>query len=354
MGLALVYTDEYRRLDFGPGHPMRGDRYERAMAVFREKGLLGEGKVTIESPRPASFEELTSFHTTEYVKRVQALSKIGSGSITPDTPIFPGIYEAGAISVGGSIKAMELVLDGAYPAAGNLCGGWHHAFAETGRGFCIFNDIAIIVTLMLQRGVGRVMVLDIDAHHGDGTQRAFYRRNDVLTVSFHQDPRTLYPFASGFVGEAGEGDGLGYNFNVPMPPDAKDADFIYAFDALVPALLEAYRPDVLVLQMGVDGHCSGIVSHLSYSLKSYDHASRVLTELLRGAHTKLIFLGGGGFVHPTLGLGWGVQIANFAGVSTDIDVEADARNCGNRHEPLALVKRTVDALLPRVEGLQRK
>jgi len=354
MPAALVHSDEYRRLDFGPGHPMRGDRYERALAVFREKGLLESGGVVIESPRPATFEELTSFHTPEYVERLRALSKIGRGSVTADTPVFPGIYEAGAVSVGGSIRAMELVLEGAYPVAGNLCGGWHHAFAETGRGFCIFNDIAIIVNLMLRRGVQRIMVLDIDAHHGDGTQRAFYRRNDVLTVSFHQDPRTLYPFVSGFVEETGEGDGMGYNFNVPMPPVAKDADFIYAFDAVVPALLEAYVPQVLVLQMGVDGHCSGVVSYLSYSLKSYDHASRVLAELLPRIPTKLIFLGGGGFVHPTLGLAWGVQIANFAGVPFDVDVEEDALACGDRDRPLTLVERTVEALLPRVERLSRK
>ncbi len=351
MPVALVHSDEYRRLDFGPGHPMRGDRYDRAMAVFREKGLLDSGGVVVEAPRPATFEELTSFHTAEYVERLRTLSKLGYGSITPDTPVFPGIYEAGAISVGGSIRAMELALDGAYPAAGNLCGGWHHAFAETGRGFCILNDIAIVVNLMLRRGVRRVMVLDIDAHHGDGTQRAFYRRSDVLTVSFHQDPRTLYPFATGFVDEAGEGEGLGYNFNVPMPPDAKDADFLHAFDALVPALLEAYAPEVLVLQMGVDGHCSGIVSHLSYSLKSYDHASRVLAEILPRTSTKLIFLGGGGFVHPTLGLAWGVQIANFAGVPFDVDTEGDAASCGDRPEPLASVVRTVETLMPRVESL---
>ncbi len=352
MSVILVHSDEYRRLDFGPGHPMRGDRYEKALAVFREKGLLGREEIVIESPSPATFEELTSFHTPEYVERVRSMSRAGHGSIAPDTPVFPGIYEAGAISVGGSIRAMELVLEGSCNVAGNLCGGWHHAFAETGRGFCIFNDIAVIVNLMLRRGVRRVMVLDIDAHHGDGTQRAFYRRSDVLTVSFHQDPRTLYPFASGFVEEIGEGDGVGYNFNVPLPPDAKDADFIYAFDAMVPALLEAYAPEVLVLQMGVDGHCTGVVSYLSYSLRSYDHASRVLADILPRIPTKLIFLGGGGFVHPTLGLAWGVQIANFAGVPFDVDVEGDAASCGDRREPLDLVKHTVDMLLPQIDRLR--
>ncbi len=349
--LALVYSEEYKLLDFGPGHPMRGDRYEKALAVFRQKGLLDSGKVTLETPREATFEELTAFHTVDYVRRLQRLSEIGSGSITPDTPVFPGIYHAGAISVGGSIRAMELVLESRYEVAGNPCGGWHHAFAETGRGFCIFNDIAIIGKLMLARGVQRIAVLDIDAHHGDGTQRAFYTTDQVLTISFHQDPRTLYPFVSGFVGEEGEGNGLGYNFNVPMPPYAGDADFIYAFDALVPPILRNYKPQVLVLQMGVDGHCSGIVSNLSYSLKSYDHASRALAELREELGFKIVFLGGGGFVHPTLGLGWGVQIANFAGVPFDADLESDARRCGKREEPSGQVKATVAKLLPRVDWL---
>ncbi len=350
--LALVYSDEYRKLDFGPGHPMRGDRYEKAFGVFREKGLLDSGQVLIEAPREATFEELTAFHTPEYVERLRKLSEVGIGAITPDTPVFPGIYEAGALSVGGSIRAMELVTGGSYDVAGNPCGGWHHAFAETGRGFCIFNDIAVIVRLMLARGIERIAVLDIDAHHGDGTQRAFYDTNKVLTISFHQDPRTLYPYVSGFVGEKGEGEGLGYNFNVPMPPRAVDVDFFYAFDAVVPPALRAYRPQVLVLQMGVDGHCSGVVSNLSYSLKSFDYASRVLAGLRKDLGFKVIFLGGGGFVHPTLGLGWGVQIANLASVPFEVNLEEDAVRCGERNEPMEIVKSTVARLVPRIEWLE--
>ncbi len=351
--VVLVHDDGYQRLDFGYGHPMRGERFNQALSVLAQQGFFEQGEIELQDARPATFEELTSFHTEAYVRRVQAMDATGQGRITADTPAFPGIYQVAALSVGGSLEAMENVVSRGKRISGNLCGGWHHAFAETGRGFCIFNDIAVVATQLLRRGFRRVMTLDIDAHHGDGTQRAFYNSRQVLTCSFHQDPSTLYPYQTGFVEEMGVGEGWGYNFNLPLLPHAGDADFTYAFQEIVPRLFAAYRPEVVILQMGVDGHCREQISMLGYSFRAYDYASKLLLQLLQESDSRLIFLGGGGFAHPFFGQAWAVQIANFAGVDHGIDIDADAHGCpdSRRTEPSSSARTVVNALLPRIAEL---
>ncbi len=167
------------------------------------------------------------------------------------------------------------------------------------------------VHYLRERGqVKKVMVLDYDAHHGDGTQRAFYDNPSVLTVSFHQDPRALYPFLTGFEEETGTGPGEGFNRNFPIPEGAGDEEFITRFREL-PDLIRRFRPEVLILQMGVDGSRECVIANLNLTGRSYDHASREIMELKAELGFKLLALGGGGFVHPMLGRNWGVQLKNF-------------------------------------------
>jgi acetoin utilization deacetylase AcuC-like enzyme len=154
------------------------------------------------------------------------------------------------------------------------------------------------------------MIIDYDAHHGDGTQRAFYRHPKVYVISFHQDPATLYPFKSGYEGETGEGEGEGFNRNFPLSPLYDDAEFITKFNQ-VSSFIEDFAPEVIILQMGVDGSRECIISTIRLTKSAYDFASKLLVDLQKKHKFKILVLGGGGFVHPMLGQNWGVQIKNF-------------------------------------------
>ena len=164
------------------------------------------------------------------------------------------MHEASLLTTGATLVGMEEVLAGRSRVAFNGSGGLHHAMADRASGFCIYNDPAIACALIADRGL-KVAYVDIDAHHGDGVQAAFYDTDRVLTVSLHQDGRTLFP-GTGFADERGTGKGAGYSVNVPLPPFTDDQAYVRAFDAVVLPLVERYRPDVLVTQQGIDPHFS--------------------------------------------------------------------------------------------------
>ncbi len=304
----LFYDEDFRLLDFGEGHPMRGDRYSKSLAEFKNLGLLG--KLELMRPRLVFKEVLGLFHTQEYIKSVEQASKKGESYIGPEVPAFKGIFEVGLLSVSAGINCADAVLGGDFDVGINLCGGWHHAFEDKGRGFCIFNDIAIIAEYLLSKKVERIMIIDYDAHHGDGTQRAFYRSSKVYTVSLHQDPNTLYPFFTGFEGELGEAEGLNFNRNFPLSVYCEDKEFIFKF-SLVAEIVAGFKPEFVILQMGVDGSKECFISDMHLSEKSYSYASKIISNLQRQMGFGLIVLGGGGFVHPMLGRNWGIQIRNF-------------------------------------------
>ncbi|MDP8214743.1 MAG: hypothetical protein P9M10_06070 [Candidatus Euphemobacter frigidus] len=307
--VVLFYDSGFEALDFGPGHPMRGDRYPRAMSEFKRQGILD--RLSVREPKIINDNILTLFHTPGYVESVKDVSAAGKGNLGSEVPGFPGIYEVARLSVSATIAGAGILADDEAEVAVNICGGWHHAFADRGRGFCIFNDIAVAVRYLQEREkIKKVMVLDYDAHHGDGTQRAFYEDPNVFTVSFHQDSHTLYPFLTGFEDERGSGRGEGFNRNFPLPKGAGDEEFIARFQE-VPGLLRKFQPEVLILQMGVDGSRECIIANLRLTEKSYDYASRKIIELKGELDFKLLALGGGGFVHPMLGKNWGIQIKNF-------------------------------------------
>ena len=307
--VVLFYDPGFEALDFGPGHPMRGDRYPKALAEFRRTGLLEQ--MEIRSPELIGDDVLTLFHTPEYMGLVKKANTGGEWNVGSEVPGFKGIYDVARLSVSATVGGARALVRDEAEVAVNICGGWHHAFADRGRGFCIFNDIAVAVRYLQEREkMKRIMVLDYDAHHGDGTQRAFYEDPTVFTVSFHQNPDTLYPFLTGFESEIGTGRGEGFNRNFPLPAGAGDEDFIVRFHE-VPGLLREFKPEMLILQMGVDGSRECVIASLNLSRHAYDYASRKIMELKDELGFKLIALGGGGFVHPMLGRNWGIQIRNF-------------------------------------------
>lgn len=308
----LIYSDDFKKLDFGYGHPMRGDRYRKALEEFKKLNLLDN--LTIKKPEMISGDIINLFHTSDYIKNVQEVSNTGQGSFGEEVPGFKGIYDVALLSVGASITAANYITDNnSFDVAINICGGWHHAFENKGRGFCIFNDVAITANYLLKRkNIKRIMIIDYDAHHGDGTQRAFYNESQIYTISFHQDPTTLYPFRSGYEDEIGEGKGKNFNRNFPLSATCKDDKFISKFNQ-VPKSIKDFAPEILILQMGVDGSKECFISNMQLTHEVYNYASKTIMGLQRELGFKMIVLGGGGFVHPMLGRNWGVQVKNFIG-----------------------------------------
>ena len=296
----VAYSDGFLRYDFGGGHALREVRVRLAHDLLCAYGLVSEGDRL--AFVPATREDLLSAHTARYVDAVRGLPErpvreaaefgLGPG----DNPIFAGMYDAAALQVGATIGACEAVVSGATVRAYNLGGGFHHAMADRASGFCIFNDPAIGIRRLLDRHrVRRVLYLDIDAHHGDGVQAHFYRDPRVITISLHEDGRFLFP-GTGFVSEIGEGEGRGFSVNVPLPPGTADAGYRAAFDAIVPPLARAFRPEVIVTQTGADAHAGDPLTHLALSTAAYEHVARTVDELSRElCGARWIAVGGGGY-----------------------------------------------------------
>jgi len=295
----LVYHEDYQKYDFGGEHALREVRVKLARDLIAGLGLVREAEEG--RPVPASDFDLLTVHERDYISIVKKLSANPRGEafefgLGPgDNPPFGGMYEAASLQVGGTLLAVDSVLEGTATRAYNLGGGFHHAMPAKASGFCIFNDGAIGIRRLLEGGVKRVLYVDIDAHHGDGVQAVFYRDPRVLTISLHEDGRYLFP-GTGFVDEIGEGEGRGYSVNVPLPPYARDEAWMHAFDSIVLPLAKAFRPEVLFTQTGADAHAGDPLTHLGLTTESYEHAGARFHEIARKwCDGRWIAVGGGGY-----------------------------------------------------------
>jgi len=307
----LYYTDQFQRYDFGPEHPLSPIRVSLAHKLIEDSGLIDE-RTEVLLPEPATEEELSLVHTLEYLEAVRKEEPdLAFGLGSDDTPVFPGIFEASCSMAGGSIAAAKRILEEDC-AAFNLAGGLHHAFPTQAAGFCVFNDAALAISV-LKRRFSRVLYIDIDAHHGDGVQQIFYENPEVLTFSIHESGKYLFP-GTGFVDEAGAGPGLGYSFNVPMPMNAGDRDFLLAFEEVGPKLFDWFRPEAVVAQLGVDTHYSDPLTSLNVTLRGYVAAVRGIVDLTnRYAKGRLLALGGGGYNLAVVPTAWTSALAIMRG-----------------------------------------
>jgi len=303
--LAFLYPPEIERLKYPPDCPFKTHRVALTRERLKSFGLLGgEGRVEVAS-RPALANELQWFHSARYLEELRGAAggdltvegwKMGLGG--PDTPVFKNMFEWGAWACGAGLAAADLLLQRKADVAFNLLGGFHHAMAERAAGFCYLNDV-VLACLKLAGAGRRVLYLDVDAHHGDGVQSAFYRRDDVLTISLHETGRTLFPWG-GFENEIGEGLGLGFNVNVPLPPQTYDEAFLMAFDRVVLPLMEAYSPDVIVLELGMDTLAGDPLTHLRMT---NNFVVEILEPLLQ-FNRPLLVAGGGGYHVENTVRGW--------------------------------------------------
>jgi acetoin utilization protein AcuC len=294
----MVWDDAYLGYDLGEDHPLHPVRLALTVSLARGLGVLDRPNVQVEVPQPADDEMLMLVHSAEYLDAVRRAPRdpwVGHGLNTADNPIFPGMHEAAALIAGGSVLAARRVWAGESQHALNIAGGLHHAMRSHASGFCVYNDAAIAVAELLRRGAERVAYVDVDVHHGDGVQAAFYADPRVLTISLHQSPLTLFP-GTGFPDEVGAGDAAGSSVNVALPPGTADSGWLRAFHAVVPNLLRAFRPQVLVTQCGCDTHHEDPLANLALTVDGQRAAYRALHGL---AHElcdgRWLGLGGGGY-----------------------------------------------------------
>ena len=293
----VVYSPRYLTYDFGPEHPFTPRRLEMLTSLLE---ALGERPLWIE-PEPASREEVLKVHAERFVRRVEAASRGEGGAElahyglgTGDTPAFPGIDEAARALAGGTLEAVRRVATGKAPRALQLGGGLHHAQYDRASGFCVYNDLAIAIRWALDEGL-RVAYVDVDVHHGDGVQWIFYDEPRVLTLSLHESGRYLFP-GTGFVHELGRGAAVGTKLNLPFEPFTEDESWIEVFERVVPQALEAFQPDLILVQSGADAHHQDPLADLLLTTRAYRHAFSRLLELAEThAGGRIVFTLGGGY-----------------------------------------------------------
>jgi acetoin utilization protein AcuC len=312
MKTAFLYTDAYLDYDYGPTHPLRIIRLKLTYDLIKAYGLLNLPSVQFIPTIKAEEENLIAFHSEEYLDILRQANEgfllgdaylygLGPG----DNPVFPGLYNWSLLVTGATLQAVDFVAEGKGEIAFNIAGGLHHAMRSRASGFCYINDPVIGIMRLLSRGK-RVAYIDIDAHHGDGVQKAFYETNQVLTISLHETGHTLFP-GTGFEYEIGEGEGEGYAVNLPFPPFTGDEIYLWAFEEVVPELIHAFQPDMVVTQLGVDTFYDDPLTNLHLSIRGYERVLKRIKDLA----PRWVALGGGGYnisnVARAWTLAWGVM-----------------------------------------------
>jgi acetoin utilization protein AcuC len=315
MKTALVHSEAWDRFDYGPQHPLRMERLGLTWRLMQAYGLTHLPGAIVHTPTPVAERDIAVFHEPEYLAVLKAAnagrqpaggSAFGLGA--GDNPVFPGVWEAAQLVAAGSIQAADLVAAGQADRVFHFAGGLHHALRERASGFCYVNDAVLAILRLREHGL-RVAYVDIDAHHGDGVQYAFYGDPNVLTISTHERGERLFP-GTGFVHELGEGDAAGFSVNLPLEAYTDTAVYLPAFEAVVPPLLERFRPDVIVAQLGIDSHRTDPLTHLALDIQGF---ARAFARILPLA-PKMVALGGGGYDIRNVARGWTVAWAVLNGV----------------------------------------
>lgn len=319
MGIAIVYSEQIKNYDFGPGHPFRSDRYTNFIRLLREK----VSDLEVIEPRYASDEELLLVHDKGYVDFIEGTSRgiwlPSSRFLSPDTPIQPGIGKAARLIAGSSLIAGELVWEGKFTRAVGVGGGMHHAKKNYGAGFCIYNDVAIGVKNLIQKGLERILILDTDAHAGDGTCEIFYEDPKVLFIDLHQDPLTLYP-GTGLSHEIGMGEGKGYTVNIPLPPGASYDAYEYVLEEIFAPLAWEFNPQIIIRNGGSDPHFADELTNLGLTINGFRMIGRKVREVAdKICNGRVVDLPGSGYNPRVLPYGWLALISGLA--EFDIEIE---------------------------------
>ncbi len=330
MKTAILYHNELASYNFGEGHPLGGDRFKDFFNFFNSRFSTQKNQFKIIQPPPATDEMLRSVHSKEYIKAIQSASEgvvlsdihryVSGDNLNPLTGCVPQGVEKGArIIVGISLKAGELVAEGKFNKAIGIGGGMHHAKPDFGEGFCFYNDVAITVLNLKQKyNLRRILVLDTDAHAGNGTMEIFYEDPEVLFIDIHQDPRTLYP-GTGFIHEVGSGKGEGFTVNLPLLPGAGNQAYQYLFQEVIFPLVREFRPELTIRYGGSDPHYLDELTNLGLTLKGFRMIGRqvngIARELTGGRSIDLLLSGYNLTVLPSI---WSALISGLLDLDIDL------------------------------------
>jgi acetoin utilization protein AcuC len=320
MKKVFIYTDAYFDYDYGLMHPLKIIRLKLAYELIKAYGLLSLSSVQSILTQKADEEDLALFHSREYLQVLKQASegcgdqRVDQYGLGPgDNPIFKGLYDWSLWVVGATLQAIDFVEGGEGAIAFSIAGGLHHAQRSRASGFCYINDPVIGILRLLPKGK-KVVYLDIDAHHGDGVQWAFYGTNQVLTISLHETGYSLFP-GTGFENEIGEGAGEGYSVNLPFLPFTDDETYLWAFEEIVPPLIHAFQPDLVVTQLGVDTFYNDPLTRLNLSIHGFEKVIRRIKEIA----PRWVALGGGGYDISNVARAWTLAWA----VMNDIELKED-------------------------------
>lgn len=299
----LFVSEPLGRYGFPQGHPLSVDRQGAFWRTACARGL--DRRVVLAASREAERSAIERFHLPEYVERVRAASREGSGYLDyGDTPAFPGCYEAAAHLVGAALEGARRVMAGEARRTFQPIGGLHHARRGAAAGFCVFNDLGVLIeTLRAEHGVRRIAYVDIDVHHGDGVFYEFEHDPELIVADIHEDGTFLYP-GTGFAYEAGQGAAAGTKLNLTLKPGAGDAEFFLAWEQ-AEAFLERQAPEFVILQCGADGLAGDPLADLRLTPAAHAHAAQRLVAFAeRHAQGRLMAFGGGGYSLENLGMAW--------------------------------------------------
>jgi len=308
---AIFIYEGYEHLTYPEAHPFRPERAAIMMDILQREGVLEEPWIELVQAVPASREDMERFHDAAYLDAIERIGKgrfiqtiemIQWGIGGDDCPAFKGVFDLARLSAGSSIAGAKMLAEGKSDVAFNPIGGFHHAGAANAEGFCYINDVVLACMELAGRGL-KVANVDLDAHHGNGTESAFLRNDRVLTISTHESGKHLYPF-TGFEKNMGEGPGYGYNVNIPLPPGTDDVAFERAFDSIVMPILQKYDPDIIVLEIGMDILAGDPLTHLRMT----NNAIADVAEKIRNLGKPVLLLGSGGYKPQDAARGWALVL----------------------------------------------
>ncbi|MEM3271479.1 MAG: acetoin utilization protein AcuC, partial [Metallosphaera sp.] len=303
----FVWDDKYLDYSFPGDHPFKSLRESKAKKYMEERGFFHQ--MEVRRPDPPDENVLYSLHSRDYVEFVKLKSIEGEGLLDyGDTPAFKGVFESSLIRVMGSVTGIRLLSQG-YEHAINIGGGLHHAQRSSASGFCVFNDVALAAKEG-EKFFKRIAIVDVDGHHGDGTQALLYDDPNVLKVSLHMYHKGFFP-GTGEVYEDGIGAGKGLTVNVPLPPGTGDDAYLYAFDEVVMPLLNRFGPEVIIIQEGGDSHFDDPLVELKLSTRGYLSIIRRIHNLAHERSSKILLLGGGGYNYDATARIWTVSVAEL-------------------------------------------
>jgi acetoin utilization protein AcuC len=314
----FIHSHEVAKFDFGPSHPYKPERAIKAYELCRRYGVMDRSWMRTMPPKPIDPGLLSLFHDEGYLNLLReasagkvTLDMLAHGIGTEDNPILPGIYEWSLMTAGATHMGMRLIVEGKADVVFNPLGGFHHARRDYAEGFCYVNDIAIAITDAVKRGL-KVAFIDIDAHHCNGVQDAFYEEDRALVISLHETGETLYP-GTGRVDEIGVGKGVGYNINIPLAEGTDDEVFVYAFQEVVPPIVRAFEPNLVVAEIGADTLRSDPLTDLMLTNNAYQE----VVKAIQGFSQRLLALGGGGYDIYRTARCWTLAWSIFNGVEPE-------------------------------------